>query len=168
MAAINTDEIAVITMSDVDIQMDALESANVLPASFIQWNKNLYHNSFCLVSMESKIGTLYTTTVKVVVSDKYRMSYTMDIKTAKILDLHIEKISTADSLPISTIDRIAMMERFVRYLDLDVLDDWQYNGNSYCSEKAKLRVDLELTDNSLSLKILPVGYRLLMSNSLIF
>ena len=163
----NTDKIAITAMSNVEIQMDALESAGILSASFTQWNKNLYHDSVCLASVENEVEDLYAM-IKVIVSDEYTMWYTIEIKTGKILDLQIHNIHTADFPPISTIDRKTMIERYIRYLDLDILDDWKYNGNSYYSEKAKLRVDLELTDNSLSVKILPIDYKLLTDNCLIF
>lgn len=76
-------------------------------------------------------------------------------KTTKILYLQIEG---KNKTVFSNTDRKKIMERYIQYLNLDILNDWQYNGNNYYSDNAKLRVDIDLTDDRLFIKIAPIDY----------
>ena len=54
--------------------------------------------------------------------------------------------------------QIAIMEKYITYLDLDILGDWVYNEVGLTSQKAQLQVVCHTTQNVFLLQIVPVDF----------
>lgn len=70
---------------------------------------------------------------------------TVELDTGKIISFYLYCTDEENPYYIAdqTPDREQAMKRYIKYLGLDVLEDWVYNGNRYYSEKAGLYVNME-------------------------
>lgn len=83
-----------------------------------------------------------------------QLSFYMEPKTGKVLYLRMftEQRETLKIAPRENINA------YIRYLGLDVLDDWTYQPQGAMSEKAQLKIIYMQNDTEYYIQILPVGY----------
>lgn len=72
-------------------------------------------------------------------------------KTGKIISIDFSK----DILR-GNIDKKEQLENYVKYLDLDIIDDWKYEDDILKSEKAQLNIVLKEEKNFYMLAIMPI------------
>lgn len=69
--------------------------------------------------------------------DDQNYQFDMEEKTGKIIRLIINKKNLNNN-----IDKQELLENYIKYLDLDIIDDWIYENNMMKSKKAELTVSL--------------------------
>ena len=74
-------------------------------------------------------------------------SYVVEKSTGKVINFNVLLTAYKDTSVLQKMNREQVMKDYIRYLQLDVLDDWEFNGNRYYSKKADLYVDFQ-DDNS--------------------
>ena len=90
--------------------------------------------------------TYVVSNILVYIDDK-KYNIEVECKTGKILSIYAEK----KELNIS--DKEKLMRNYIKYLDLNIIDDWNYENSVLKSEKAKLVVNLEKNDNYYKMSI---------------
>ena len=65
----------------------------------------------------------------------------------------IVSLSMTHFFDLSSVSRQQIMSDYITYLGLDILGDWEYNGNRYYSKKARFYVNAEIEDGSLYIGI---------------
>lgn len=77
-----------------------------------------------------------------------RLQLQVDNESEKIVSL-----SMTHFFDLSSVSRQQIMSDYITYLGLDILGDWEYNGNRYYSKKARFYVNAEIEDGSLYIGI---------------
>lgn len=77
-----------------------------------------------------------------------RLQLQVDNASEKIVSL-----SMTHFFDLSSVSRQQIMSDYITYLSLDILGDWEYNGNRYYSKKARFYVNAEIEDGSLYIGI---------------
>ena len=99
-------------------------------------NKGYYQN-----------GEMKYTLLDVLLEQENNYNLEIENKTGKILNISTEKEN------FNFIDKKELMINFVKYLDLYIINDWEYMNNTLKSEKAKLTVYLVENENEYNLLI---------------
>lgn len=108
-------------------------------------------NSFGIIEKKyQKNGTEYMMSRVLMQNEQYEINIEVEEKTGKILYIDLPK-----SQIINDIDKKEIMENYIRYLDLYIIDDWKMENNMLTSEKAQLTVSL-LDNNKDSRYILSI------------
>ena len=83
-----------------------------------------------------------------------QLSFYTEAKTGKVLYLQMFNYQH-DTIKVAPKDTI---NAYIRYLGLDVLDDWTFQSQGAVSEKAQLKIIYLQNDTDFYIQIIPVGY----------
>jgi len=132
-----TDEdIKNVKLTNLELELKKLEDANVLKNILSHINEKKYNISKIKKDYEDN-STLYTIERSNITNDNYGITIEREKKTGKILELTvpINKLADYDN-------KKEILENYIKYLDLYIIDDWKYEDKSLKSEKAGLTVSL--------------------------
>lgn len=130
------------TLEEMESGLSDFLSSGVLP----QWVADVWEQ-VC----QTGVGTVTVTYGTDIISYGYNgtdgvsCSYTTDLASGCVLGF---QLYTKEEHTTSQERRQAVMERYIKYLGLDVLGDWVYNGNRYQSTEAQLFVNALLEEDS--------------------
>ena len=126
-------------------ELTTLEQYKIL--NDLQINKNQKCNIGIIDKYYQKDKKTYI--IKDVTFETNDKQFNLEIesKTGKILDISTKKGN------INTKDKMELMINYIKYLDLNIIDDWNYENNTLKSEKAKLVVSLAENDSKYDLSI---------------
>jgi hypothetical protein len=161
----NTDDIYLVALDDVD-KLDNVDSLSILkkseliPSSWLSWYQQQIEtmNNYIFIVKNSKDKEEYYISEWDVRDCHIRLTY--DVKSDLIIALSFE----GKKLPQIEQEEENMMKNFVEYHNLNVLEDWTYNGKRLVSDKAKLSVYYNIEENKLSFGIIPNDFLSLMDN----
>lgn len=92
----------------------------------------------------------------------YQSGMLLEPRTHKALIVQLN----SSSVSLDFEERQKMAENYICYLGLDVIDDWEWKGELYCSEKAQLYSYVPQTDNYYYLDIFPITSETIMPSAI--
>ena len=140
------------TGKKIDEELLKLKEANIVKKFEID-NRNNYSIGIVNKFYKKEKGEYILYTAKLTINNK-EYSLEMENKTGKILSLTLEKDNFND-----TTSRKETLEKYINYLDLYMIDDWEYKEDkinkeySFTSNKADLVANISETSNNFILSI---------------
>ncbi len=96
-------------------------------------------------------NSAYTVVTSSLVTEYYGLGIGMEEKTGKIISMDFPK----SMLKEDDISKQKQLENYAKYLDLDIIGDWEYENQILKSEKAQLSIILEEKNNVCMLTVAP-------------